>query len=141
MLPTFSPVCRGTVTRSLADFRPPENQASVVNDADVLEAINVETFPDGQAVNQQALFGNTIDFDHSGNIIAATAMFQVGHTQSTHHSDRQGETPLFAPGAEVDWCPVLRCSNILSATKTRRVGVDELDGSIGGCPDAGKYTS
>lgn len=47
------------------------------NDADVLEAINVEVFPDGQAVNHQALFGNTIDFDLSGNITGARAMFQV----------------------------------------------------------------
>lgn len=61
-----------------------------MTDADVLEAIKVEAFPDGQTVNQQALFGNTVEFDASGNIIGARAMFQVGHA-NTHHSDREGE--------------------------------------------------
>ena len=52
-------------------------KASVTDDADVLAAVNVAAFPDGQAVNQQALFGNTIEYDDDGNIAAARAMFQV----------------------------------------------------------------
>lgn len=37
----------------------------------------MDVFPDGGPVNQQALFGNTIEFDGSGSIVGARAMFQV----------------------------------------------------------------
>lgn len=50
----------------------------MTTDADVLAAINVEAFPDGLPVNQQALFGNTIEYDGSGDIVFARALFQVG---------------------------------------------------------------
>lgn len=49
----------------------------MTTDADVLEAINVETFPDGLAVNQQSVFGNTIEYDASGSIVFARSLFQV----------------------------------------------------------------
>ena len=57
--------------------RRKKTQATVTTDADVLEAVNVEAFPDGRAVNQQAVFGNTIEYDASGNIVFARALFQV----------------------------------------------------------------
>eukprot|EP00903_Cladosiphon_okamuranus_P022061 g20288.t1 len=41
--------------------------ATVTTDADVLAAINVETYPNGQAVNHQADFGNTVEYDDRGN--------------------------------------------------------------------------
>lgn len=61
----------------------------MTTDANVLEAINVETFPDGQTVNPQGIFGNTIEYDGSGSIVSARALFQVrtrrrrwGHTST-----------------------------------------------------------
>ncbi len=48
----------------------------MTTDADVLAAVNVAAFPDGQAVNQQAVFGNSIEFDDGGSIVGARAMFQ-----------------------------------------------------------------
>lgn len=49
----------------------------MTTNADVLDAINVETFPDGETVNQQAIFGNTIEYDESGSIVFARALIQV----------------------------------------------------------------
>eukprot|EP00903_Cladosiphon_okamuranus_P015713 g14505.t1 len=51
--------------------------ATVTTDADVLAAINVEAYPDGLPVNRQAVFGNTIEYDNSGNIVFARALFQA----------------------------------------------------------------
>ncbi|CAM9710197.1 unnamed protein product, partial [Ectocarpus sp. 4 AP-2014] len=51
-------------------------EASVTSDGDVLEAVNVEAFPDGFPVNQQALFGNGIVYDDYGNISGAKAIIQ-----------------------------------------------------------------
>lgn len=39
--------------------------------------MNVEAFPDGFPVNQQALFGNGIVYDGDGNISGAKAVIQV----------------------------------------------------------------
>lgn len=65
----------------------------MTTDADVLEAINVESFPGGQTVIPQALFGNTIEFDDSGNIVSARVMIQAqgrrgGHCRRVLHSHR-----------------------------------------------------
>ncbi|CAM9869255.1 unnamed protein product, partial [Ectocarpus sp. 12 AP-2014] len=62
------------VTRFWDDFAAYE--ASVTSDADVLEAVNVEAFPDGFPANQQALFGNGIVHDDYGNISGAKAIIQ-----------------------------------------------------------------
>lgn len=52
-------------------------QASVTTDADVLSAINVEVYPDGQEVSLEAVFGNSITYDASGAVSGARAMTQV----------------------------------------------------------------
>ncbi|CAM9899558.1 unnamed protein product, partial [Ectocarpus sp. 12 AP-2014] len=70
---TCEPVFRG-ITRFWGDFDTYE--ASVTSDADILTAVNVTTFPDGSAVNQQALFGNGITHDEDGNISGANAVIQ-----------------------------------------------------------------
>ncbi|CAM9260832.1 unnamed protein product [Ectocarpus sp. 13 AM-2016] len=70
---TCEPVFRG-ITRFWGDFATYE--ASVTSDADILAAVNVTTFPDGSAVNQQALFGNGITYDDDGNISRARAVIQ-----------------------------------------------------------------
>ncbi|CAM9359742.1 unnamed protein product, partial [Ectocarpus fasciculatus] len=71
---TCEPPFRG-ITRFWGDFATYE--ASVSSDADVLAAVNVTTFPDGSAVNQQALFGNGITYDDDGNISGARAIIQA----------------------------------------------------------------
>lgn len=52
-------------------------QATVASDADVLEAINVDRFPDGGGVAHRAIFGNSIVYDGDGNITGARVMMQV----------------------------------------------------------------
>lgn len=49
----------------------------MTTDADVLAAINVDTYPDGQAVNLEAIFGNSGTYDSSGALISARVMLQV----------------------------------------------------------------
>ena len=48
-----------------------------LTDADVLAAVNVETFPDGQAVALEAIFGNSATFDAGGAVSGAEAFMQV----------------------------------------------------------------
>lgn len=52
-------------------------QATVTNDADVLEAVNADNFPDGGGVAPAAIFGNSIVYDNDGKITAARVMMQV----------------------------------------------------------------
>lgn len=52
-------------------------QATVSNDADVLEAVNVAQFPDGQPVGLAAIFGNSVTYNESGAVSGARAMVQV----------------------------------------------------------------
>lgn len=52
-------------------------QATVSNDADVLEAVNVAQFPDGRGVAPAAIFGNSVVYDEGGRITAARVMMQV----------------------------------------------------------------
>lgn len=56
---------------------PPPKKASVTSDADVLTAVNVEVFPDGEDVNHLALFGNSLVYDDAGIISGAGALIQV----------------------------------------------------------------
>lgn len=49
----------------------------MTSDADVLEAINVDTFPDGATVSLEAVFGNTVVYDSAGDVTSARAMTQV----------------------------------------------------------------
>lgn len=58
-------------------LRNEPQQAAVTNDADLLEAINVDVFPDGQKVSYEPVFGNSATFDDSGAIVSAVAMSQV----------------------------------------------------------------
>ena len=54
-------------------------QEAVLNDADVLEAVNVDHFPDGQPVALAAIFGSSVTYDESsGAVSGARAMVQVG---------------------------------------------------------------
>ena len=46
-------------------------------DADVLAAIDVNVFPDGQAVAREAIFGNSASFDDNGALSGAEAFMQV----------------------------------------------------------------
>ena len=47
------------------------------NDSDVLAAINADRFPDGQEVALEPIFGNSVAFDETGNVVGARAMMQV----------------------------------------------------------------
>ncbi|CAM9170392.1 unnamed protein product, partial [Ectocarpus sp. 8 AP-2014] len=71
---TCEPPFRG-ITRFWGDFATYE--ASVTSDADILATVNATTFPDGQTVNQQALFGNGITYDDDGNISGASVVIQA----------------------------------------------------------------
>lgn len=52
----------------------------MTSDADVLEAINVDTYPDGTSVSLEAVFGNTLEYNSStGDVTSAEAMMQVGN--------------------------------------------------------------
>ncbi|CAM9850692.1 unnamed protein product, partial [Ectocarpus sp. 12 AP-2014] len=73
------------ITRFWGDFDTYE--ATVSSDADVLAAVNATTFPDGSAVNQQALFGNGITYDDDGNISGATAIIQAYALDSDSDED------------------------------------------------------
>ncbi|CAM9359667.1 unnamed protein product, partial [Ectocarpus fasciculatus] len=91
---TCEPPFRG-ITRFWGDFATYE--ASVSSDADVLAAVNATTFPDGSAVNQQALFGNGITYDDDGNISGARAVIQ----SYALHSDPDEEADINAD--VLDW--------------------------------------
>lgn len=54
------------------------SQAAVSSDEDILAAINVDNFPDGQQVNLEAIFGNSLTYDADGAVSGARAMMQVG---------------------------------------------------------------
>ena len=62
------------------------------DDADVLEAVNVEHFPDGEEVAPFAIFGNSVTYGDeeggSGMIVAARAMQQVRSIFSFCWGDR-----------------------------------------------------
>ena len=49
----------------------------VETDADILAAIDVKVFPDGQAVSLEAIFGNSASFDEDGALSGAEAFMQV----------------------------------------------------------------
>lgn len=52
----------------------------MTNDADVIEAINMETYPDGTSVSLEAVFGNTLEYNSTtGDVTSAGAMMQVGN--------------------------------------------------------------
>lgn len=56
----------------------PRGKASVTSDADVLAAINVESYPDGQAVSHEAVFGNSLTYDATGtSVVSASVFMQV----------------------------------------------------------------
>lgn len=55
----------------------PHDQETVRTDADILDAINVVNFPDGQPVALEAIFGDTITFDSDGAVSRAEAFSQV----------------------------------------------------------------
>lgn len=46
------------------------------DDTDLLNAINVDEFPDGQAVSFELIFGKSLTYE-DGRIVAAEAMSQV----------------------------------------------------------------
>ena len=49
----------------------------VETDADVLASIDVDVFPDGQAVSIEAIFGNSVMFDDTGALSGVEAFIQV----------------------------------------------------------------
>lgn len=53
------------------------SQAAVTNDEGLLASINVGVYPDGQAVNLEALFGNSMTFNDDGEVVEAAAMSEV----------------------------------------------------------------
>lgn len=57
----------------------------MTTDADVLAAVNVENFPDGEAVILEAMFGNSATYNSSGAVTGATAMLQVTTSQTTYY--------------------------------------------------------
>lgn len=59
----------------------------MTNDADVLDAINVSKYPDGQEVSLEAVFGNSMTFDGFRVVSSAKAFMQVGRNKppSRHH--------------------------------------------------------
>lgn len=84
----LTPRRHGTKNRSI-------EKASVTTDADVLAAVNVDAFPDGQAVNHAALFGNSIEYDDEGSIIGARAMFQAYGLASDQDDDADINDEVF----------------------------------------------
>ncbi|CAN0213748.1 unnamed protein product, partial [Ectocarpus sp. 6 AP-2014] len=54
-------------------------EASVTSDADVLAAINVETYPDGQAVSLGAVFGNSWTYDATGSSVVSAGVFMQSY--------------------------------------------------------------
>ncbi|CAM9459401.1 unnamed protein product [Scytosiphon promiscuus] len=64
-------------------------EASVTSDADVVAAVNVESFPDGQTVNHLALFGTSIVYDDDGTISGARAMIQAYGLEGDPDDDAQ----------------------------------------------------
>lgn len=71
-------------------------KASVTSDADVLAAISVSNFLDGQAVLLQAVFGNSLTYDDAtGGAVSARICMQVctsGRGQREEGSREQRET-------------------------------------------------
>lgn len=57
---------------------PDTIKASVTSDADVLAAVNVPNYPDGQTVLLQAIFGNSLVHDYTtGGVVSANIFMQV----------------------------------------------------------------
>lgn len=54
----------------------------VETDADILASINVDSFPDGQAVALKSVFGNSVILDADGTIFGAEAFIQVRRRRS-----------------------------------------------------------
>lgn len=53
-------------------------KASVSTDADVLSAVDVTHYPDGQAVSLEAIFGNSLKYDEAtGRVVSASIFMQV----------------------------------------------------------------
>eukprot|EP00752_Nemacystus_decipiens_P014689 g13085.t1 len=76
-------------------------QATVNTDADVLEAINVDTFADGGGIAPAAIFGNTIVYDDDGRITGARVMMQSYALEKTIGDEAQEEVAL-------EWLGVLQ---------------------------------
>ena len=56
----------------------PIGKNSVTTDADVLAAVDVQVYPDGQAVLLESVFGNSLTYDSStGRVISAQVFMQV----------------------------------------------------------------
>jgi len=55
----------------------PVRKASVTNDADVLAAVDVSHYPDGQAVSLESVFGNSLNYDDAGRVVSASIFMQV----------------------------------------------------------------
>ncbi|CAM9459542.1 unnamed protein product, partial [Scytosiphon promiscuus] len=72
-------------------------EASVTSDEDVVGAVNVETFPDGQTVNPLALFGDIV-YDDNGDISGARAMIQAYGLASDTDDDADINDDVY------DWC-------------------------------------
>lgn len=49
----------------------------MADDSDLLAALNVDEFPDGQEVNLDSFFGSSITYNEDGDIVEAAAMTQV----------------------------------------------------------------
>eukprot|EP00752_Nemacystus_decipiens_P003669 g3381.t1 len=77
------------ITRFWAnDFATYEN--SVTTDADVLAAVNVPVFPDGQVVLPESVFGNSLTYDSStGSVAGAQVFMQSYELQMTANDDAE----------------------------------------------------
>ncbi|CAN0119730.1 unnamed protein product, partial [Pylaiella littoralis] len=65
-------------------------EASVTSDADVLAAISVSNFPDGQAVLLQAVFGNSLTYDDAtGGAVSARICMQSYELGLTANDDEE----------------------------------------------------
>ncbi|CBN79522.1 similar to Patched domain-containing protein 3 [Ectocarpus siliculosus] len=54
-------------------------EAAATSDADVLAAINMDTYPDGQAVSLEAVFGNSLTYDATGSSVVSAGVFMQSY--------------------------------------------------------------
>ncbi|CAM9765761.1 unnamed protein product, partial [Scytosiphon promiscuus] len=62
-------------------------QDSVTGDADVLAAINVDDYPDGQAVSLEAVFGNSVVYNDAASSVISAKVFMQSYELKLNAND------------------------------------------------------
>ncbi len=54
----------------------------------MLAAVDVSSYPDGQAVSLESVFGNSVNYDDAGRVFSASIFMQVSLVSVQHTQQR-----------------------------------------------------